>query len=286
MSEIKVNYIRLSLFRNISLLIVLFGWSIYNIMGGIFNSIYFYQYFTQGFLYYELLESLISSFSGILLLFLLIDILRSKEITQRNRLEIVSLFLLQIIYQIARPVSMLYFNLSSISFQPLDISNYTLSISIAIFSIILYIYIIRNISYGLNLINENILILIFFIFTSFSIYQLLYYINYFEGHLFYFFQISSFELIYLVATFFSLKLYQKFRKNDLSDLVMPIYLRIALFEFGFMGLASVYFLLISNGRILLYGGVLIGEMPNIWSFVYYIGFMALSFLPLKIIFDK
>ena len=66
---------------------------------------------------------------------------------------------------------------------------------------------------------------------------------------------------------------------------MPIYLRIALFEFGFMGLASVYLLLVSNGRILLYGGVVIGEAPNVWSFVYYLGFIILSFFPPKISFD-
>jgi hypothetical protein len=116
-------------------------------------------------------------------------------------------------------------------------------------------------------------------------YQWLYYTNDFTGHYFYLFQISSFELIYLVATYFSLRVYQKFRNNELSELVMPIYLRIALFEFGFMGLASVYLLLVSNGRILLYGGVVIGEAPNVWSFVYYLGFIVFSFFPPKISFD-
>jgi hypothetical protein len=285
MSDFKINNIRLSLSRSIPLLIILFGWSIYNIMGGIFNSIYFYQYVTQGFLYYELLESLIASFSGILLLFLLIDIMRSKEFTSRHRFELVCLLLLQIIYQLARPIPMLYFNLPFLNYQPYDIANYVISISIAVFSIIFYIYIITNILYGLKLVNKRDFLIIFLIFASFSMYQGLYYVIDFTGHYFYLFQIISFGLIYLVATYFFLRVYQKFRNNELSKLVMPIYLRIALFEFGFMGLASVYLLLVSNGRILLYGGVVIGDAPNVWSFIYYLGFIVFSFFPPKISFD-
>ena len=103
--------------------------------------------------------------------------------------------------------------------------------------------------------------------------MILYYPVDFNLHVLYLLQIISFELVYIACAYYFLTLSINSAKK--VELYLPIYLRLALLFFSLIGLTSVIENL-TSGQMIFYGGILLGEMPIIWSLPFYCGIILLA----------
>jgi hypothetical protein len=229
------------------------------------------------------IQTILSIFSGIAVIVLLIDYSISKEVLGRHRLELFGLLASQALLWFVTPFHLLLSStyMSGIGIGQLELLIYS-DFATFISEALLFGYLAYRVLSKKTIFGRNMFLLAFLMFAApFAI----------GAHYMYYYS-TRVDLLGLVntglqvlgegvAAIFCLSVYAKLRRKPSFELTLPSYVRAMVFIEGFVCSGLLYFLVTWDAKYLLLINGNVGGLAYSAYFFFFLGLMAASFLQLR-----
>jgi len=227
------------------------------------------------------IQAFLSVASGTTLFVLLVDFVITQRVLRRHRLELFTILSFQALNWFVTPFDLILRHIEGTyigNIETLIMYNFAFNISEAL----LFGYLAYRVISNKSILSRNLFPLLSMVFAVPVILEI--------GTL-YLFSVSQdplgwmnrglFLLVYLFAAIYCLNIYVKSRGKTGYDLTLPIYARAMVFLYGLTHSGVFSFLLTGEAKYLLFISGNTGRLVYLPYFVFFLGLMAVSFMPLK-----
>jgi hypothetical protein len=223
------------------------------------------------------IQSIFGVISGAIILALLVDFIISGSVKFRHRVELSGLLAAQAIYWGLTPFYDIAMYLSGGGIGQVE-TRIPLELATFIPEAILLSYLAYRILKNKPILTKNTFLMFIIVFLGWFIMT----INPFgrfssNQDLLGWSTIGLLEIVYGVAAIFCIRIYLNLRRNIGFDLDLPIYVRVTLFIYGLVSSGLFAFLVTQNTDYLF----MLFNWALLLHFVFHIGLMVASFLPLR-----
>jgi hypothetical protein len=218
-------------------------------------------------------NNLIRLASGIIILVLLTDFIISRRVLRRHRLELSTLLISQALFWFVAPLYDVAKLLSGLGGRSVELLPFTLLQSM--FEAVLFAYLAYRLLSNKIFFGKNMFLLMSLVFSSLFVITINPAYLSWSQDLLGWLVIGLIEMVYVVAAAFCFGVYLKLRRSGGYELALPLVTRVMIFIYGFVYSGLFTFLLTNNSQFLT------GDIVSSLGFFFYLGLIAVSFLPLR-----
>jgi len=221
------------------------------------------------------LGNIINIISGVVILVFLVDFIASKRVLRRHRIELSIFLVSQALFWFVAPFFDVEIYLSGFGGELL--ASVLFELIMFTFVALFFGYLAYRILSNKAVLGKNSFLLLSIVLAFWFVMTISPFGPYLSQDLLGWVSIGLRELVYGVAAIFCLSVYFKLRGSEGYEVDLPIVVRAVVFIYGFLSSGLFAFLATGNATFLYFNQ----DLSLLLRFVFYLGLMAVSFLPLR-----